>query len=204
MLTPEIELLLIRHARPARVTSVDGPADPPLTELGQRQSDALASWLMDEDITAVYTSPMRRALQTAAPLATKLGLEARVEPALQEYDAESRSYVPIEELQAAGDLRAALLPDDPEAFQQGVIAGIEAIISRHDQGKLAIVCHGGVINVYAAWVLKSSRMFFFFPQYTSITRIYAESDGRRWPATLNEAAHLRVAQVPATELSPSA
>ena len=39
-----MELLLIRHARPLRAESVDGPADPGLSELGRRQAAALAAW----------------------------------------------------------------------------------------------------------------------------------------------------------------
>ncbi|HZA87486.1 MAG TPA: histidine phosphatase family protein, partial [Acidimicrobiales bacterium] len=62
-----MELLLVRHARPLRAESIDGPADPGLSPLGRRQADALAAWLATEAIDAIYTSPLRRALETAAP-----------------------------------------------------------------------------------------------------------------------------------------
>ncbi|HZM37707.1 MAG TPA: histidine phosphatase family protein, partial [Acidimicrobiales bacterium] len=115
-----MELLLVRHARPLRVESEVGPADPPLAPLGHRQTAALAAWLADDaeaPIAAVYTSPLRRATETADPLATALGLgPARREPALAEYDAEALAYIPIEELQAAGDPRWMEIPPDIETF----------------------------------------------------------------------------------------
>ena len=65
-----MELLLIRHGLPVRIDDAEGPADPPLsrTEVGTRPS-ALAGWLAPLGIDALYVSPMRRARETAAPLA---------------------------------------------------------------------------------------------------------------------------------------
>src|SRR5262245_37976304 len=78
---PPVELLLIRHALPLRVENRDGtPADPPLSAEGRLQAERLAAWLTDDKIDAVYTSPLRRARETAEPLAGALGLRARVEP----------------------------------------------------------------------------------------------------------------------------
>src|SRR5262245_38874839 len=99
-----MELLLVRHARPERVEGAAGPADPPLSPLGRRQAAALAEWLAVEPgvapLAAVYTSPLRRAAETAAPLAAALGLTPVAEDALAEYDAEANDYIPIEELRA--------------------------------------------------------------------------------------------------------
>ncbi len=74
-----MELLLVRHALPVRVdNSANGePADPGLSDLGWRQSSALADWLTGahpggapaERIDAVYASTRTRARQTAEPLA---------------------------------------------------------------------------------------------------------------------------------------
>jgi broad specificity phosphatase PhoE len=195
-----MELLLIRHARPVRAENAHGPADPGLTELGQRQAHALASWLAEEPIDAIYTSPLRRARETAAPLATKLGMDERVEPALAEYDADANSYVPIEELQASGDLRWMELPDDVAGFQAQVVEGVERLVREHPSSTVALVCHGGVINVYLAWVLRTEHTLFFLPQYTSISRVLAAGAGQRSVQTVNETAHLRVTDVPLTEV----
>jgi broad specificity phosphatase PhoE len=195
-----MELLLIRHARPSRHEPVEGPADPELSEIGRRQADSLADWLADEKIDAVYSSPMRRAQETAAPLADRLGLKVKSEPDLAEYDAAAASYIPIEELKAAGDPRWLQLPDDIPGFQERVVAAIEAIVGDHGSGTVALVCHGGVINVYLSWVLKTDEALFFLPHYTSISRVLAAGGGRRSVDTLNETAHLRLSQVPLVEL----
>src|SRR5690606_25022039 len=89
-----MELLLIRHARPVRAEKANGPADPVLSEIGRRQAASLADWLADEAIDAVYTSPLRRAVETALPVARSLGVTAVPEPALSEYDADAPAYIP--------------------------------------------------------------------------------------------------------------
>jgi len=53
------------------------------------------------------------------------------------------------------------------------------------------VCHGGVINVYLAHVLKSPDLMFFEPRYTSIHRVRASTSGTRTLVSVNETAHLR-------------
>ncbi|HZM31185.1 MAG TPA: histidine phosphatase family protein [Acidimicrobiales bacterium] len=198
-----MELLLVRHARPLRVESLDGPADPPLSPLGERQAAALAAWLADPAsgrIDAVYTSPLRRAAETAAPLAEALGLEARPEAALAEYDAEALAYIPIEELQAAGDPRWKELPPDIEGFQARVMAGVDRLCAAHAAQRVVLVCHGGVINVIVSSVLGLGASMLFLPGYTAVSRVLVASSGPRSLASLNELAHLRVAGVPLVEL----
>ncbi len=188
-----MELLLIRHALPVRVDSgsVDGPADPHLAPLGVHQAEALAAWLAAEPIHAVWSSPKRRALETAGPLAGRLGLEVRVDEGLAEYDRHADSYIPIEELKAANDPRWNELPERPEEFRADVVAAMEAVIAAHPGQRVAVVCHGGVINAYAGHVLGVTDPIFFLPAYTSVSRILAASSGARSIETLNESGHLR-------------
>ncbi len=195
-----MELLLIRHALPIRIEGATGPADPPLAELGRRQADALAEWLADEPLDAIYTSPLRRALETAAPLASRHGLVAIVEDDIAEFDREADSYVPIEELKAEDDPRWHQMVAgewtsdgtvDPAAFAAGVIAGVERIIAAHSGQTVAIVAHGGVVNVYLAHILGTTRPMFFEPAYTSISRVLAARSGQRQVRSVNETAHVR-------------
>jgi len=97
-----VELLLIRHALPMRVEGAGGPADPPLADAGHHQARALAEWLAPEPLDRLYVSPMARARETAAPLATAPGLDATVVDGVAEFDRDADSYVPMEELKAAG------------------------------------------------------------------------------------------------------
>jgi broad specificity phosphatase PhoE len=195
-----MELLLVRHARPNRAEGQGTPADPSLSPLGQRQAEALAAWLGDESIDAVYTSPLRRAQETTAPLAQTLGLVPSIDPALAEYDADATAYIPIEELRAAGDPRWKQLPDDVDSFQHRVVDGIERLVEAHNSSTVALVCHGGVVNVYLSWVLGAREPLFFLPHYTSISRVLASASGQRSVDSLNETGHLRVANVPLVEI----
>lgn len=195
-----MELLLIRHALPIRVEGATGPADPPLSDVGHRQSAALVRWLEPEPLDALVVSPMARARETAAPLSAHRGLDAIVHEGVAEFDKDADSYVPMEELKAAGDQRWQEIVDGgyfgvgdltPEQFQSTVVAAVEEVIASNAGGTAAIVCHGGVINAYAAHVLGIDDLLFFEPGYTSINRIRASRRGHRMVVSLNETAHLR-------------
>jgi len=196
-----MELLLIRHARPLRAHGGEGPADPALSPLGLRQAEALADWLAEERLDAIYASPLRRARETAAPLAAKLGLDVAIDESLREYDADAVEYIPMEDLKAAGDPRWNEVPDALPEFRERVIDGIERLVKAHGSERIAIVCHGGVVNVYVAWIVRSRTELFFLPHYTSISRVLASGSGQRSVDTINETAHLRVADVPLVEVS---
>jgi len=200
-----VELLLIRHAEPVRVAEgeVEGPADPGLTERGHEQAARLGAWLAAESVDAIVTSPMRRARETAAPLAAALGLEPEIDDGVAEYDATAGSYIPIEELRELKDERWYATIEgrwtdvggiDPHEFQARVVPGVEALIERHVGQRLAVVAHGGMINVYLAHVLDIHRLLWFHPEYTSISRVQAARAGQRSLSTLNETAHLVAAR----------
>lgn len=203
---PGVELLIIRHGLPVRIDDAQGPADPELRELGHEQARRLAGWLRDEKLTAVYTSPMRRAVQTAAPLGEALGIEPVIDDEVAEFDRGQHFYVPLEELKAAKDPRyealmrgelaatdagpAEMDEVDPFTFREVVTVAIERIVEANPGGKVAIVCHGGVINAYASHVLGIEFPLFFQPTYTSVNRFLASSAGHRSVSSLNESGHL--------------
>jgi probable phosphoglycerate mutase len=190
-----VELLLIRHALPVRVDEGHpdaGPADPELAPRGLEQAAALAGWLADEHVDAIWSSPMRRARETAAPVGERLGLPVTVDEGLSEYDRESLSYIPIEELKAAGDPRWYEQPERPEDFVSTVVDAVERIVAGHPGQRVAVVCHGGVVNAYAGHVLGIDEPLFFLPAYTSISRVLASTSGPRSIRSLNETAHVRL------------
>jgi broad specificity phosphatase PhoE len=81
-------LILVRHGETdtnkARVAL--GRADVELNEHGRWQAQRLAASLKDEPIGAVYSSPLKRALVTAEPIAASHGLEVQVDGGLIELD----------------------------------------------------------------------------------------------------------------------
>ncbi len=195
-----MELLLIRHAEPLRVVDADGPADPRLHERGVAQAQRLAAWLAEEELHGIWSSPMHRALDTAAAVARVHNLAVTVDEELAEFDRYANSYIPIEELKATGDPRYQVLVEgridelgvtDPEAFRAAVILAVERAIDANAGKTVAVVCHGGVINLYIGHILGIDRMMFFEPAYTSVSRVVASRSGVRSVRSLNEVAHLR-------------
>jgi probable phosphoglycerate mutase len=189
-----VELLLIRHALPIRVDEHDGtagPANPHLAPLGVQQAEALAGWLAAEHIDAIWSSPMLRARETAAPVSATLDLPITVDEGLSEFDREALSYIPIEELKASGDPRWYQVPERPEHFVATVVEAVERIVAAHPGQRVAVICHGGVVNAYAGHVLGIEDPLFFLPAYTSINRILASATGPRSIKSLNETAHVR-------------
>jgi 2,3-bisphosphoglycerate-dependent phosphoglycerate mutase len=197
-----MELLLIRHALPVRQENSAGPADPELTPAGLEQAAHLARYLSTEKLDAIYSSPMLRAVQTAAPLASAQGVEMQLEDGVAEFDRHSNSYVPFEELRKANDPRwremVLEVPPDATEFRATVVHAVEGVITRHTGDKVAVVCHAGVIGAYLACVLGIELVgrSFFSPNYTSIHRVMASRKGGRTLYTLNETAHLRGTGLP--------
>jgi probable phosphoglycerate mutase len=190
-----MDLVLVRHARPVRIDTGLAPADPELTELGHRQAKAMAAWLAEEAFDAIYVSPMVRARQTAEPLEQMLGIRAEVVDAVQEYDAMENHYIPMEDLKADKSEWRTFVAEqatkDMSDFADLVNGALETMIGDHRGQRVAVVCHGGVINVWAARVLGTSSRMFFEPHYTSIHRFVAASSGERSVLSLNEVGHLR-------------
>lgn len=74
-------VFLVRHAERADAGLASAGAtssDPDLSAEGRARADSLAMMLKDADITAIYATEFKRTQQTAAPLATALGLQVRI------------------------------------------------------------------------------------------------------------------------------
>jgi probable phosphoglycerate mutase len=193
-----MELVLIRHGLPQRIENADGsPADPPLSPVGVSQAQRMARWLTADGFHRLYASPMRRAHETALPLASATGLNIDLEPGVAEFDQSADSYIPMEELRHVDYSRwKALMVNgydsqvDFDMFCGRVIATMEQIVADNPGKKVAIVCHGGVINVWTAHVIGFTPRLFFNPDYTSINRYMAAGSGERSVISLNLASHL--------------
>ncbi|NQW59549.1 histidine phosphatase family protein [bacterium] len=201
-----MELLIIRHALPVRRELTEGIADPELAPEGLLQADHLAKYLATEKIDAVYASPLRRAQQTAAPLAALQKVAVTLIDDVAEWDRNSNEYVPVEELKATNDPRwQAMLrgewnvpEESADEFNKRTIGAVDKLIDLHSGHRIAIVCHGGVINAYLTYILGLSnyQQGFFYPNYTSIHRVAAARSGERSIVTINETSHLRGTGLP--------
>lgn len=189
-----MELVLVRHGLPFREVRDGEPADPGLAPTGVEQALAVAGWLAAERTDAIAQSPSRRAVDTAAPLARHLGLRPDTHEGLAEFDHGSSSYVPVEEMRRTGDPRYTALMEGrlygsgavPGVFLARVLGAVDDIIARHPGQRVAVFCHGGVINAYVGHVLGIARPLWFSPRYGSISRVLAARSGKRSVLSLNE------------------
>lgn len=198
-----VELILVRHGLPVRKENTDGPADPELSIDGHAQASLFAAYMMSESVDAIYSSPLRRAVQTAEPLSAAIGIDPILVPGIAEWDQHSNEYIPVEELKAANDPRwlemakGGFSSDEiPEDFHNRVLESIEDIINKHKGDTVVVTCHGGVINDYLSHILGIANSQFFYPNYTSIHRIAASSSGHRSILSINETSHLRGSGLP--------
>lgn len=137
---------------------IQGHTDVPLNATGRAQALAMAYNAAHHRFDAVYSSDLSRALETAAALAEREGLEVLPLPALRE-----RHYGIFQGLTAAEaavsypDAHARYLARDPEydfetgeslrAFAARIMAGIEWLVRHHAGQTLLAVCHSGVLDV---------------------------------------------------------
>lgn len=155
------EILLVRHGETDwnREQRFQGHADPPLNELGRRQARELADRLADEELAAVYASPLQRAFETAQIVAERLGLPVEPVEAVREVDVGSWSGLTRKEI-------ARRFPDgyrrwleygpgwdDGESYDElgeRVVPELLRLGARHDGARILVVTHGGPIRAALA------------------------------------------------------
>jgi broad specificity phosphatase PhoE len=161
------ELTLARHGETDwnRENRFQGHADPPLNALGRRQSAELADALAGEPIVRVYTSPLRRASETAEIVAGRLGIDVEPLGPLREIDVGAWSGLTRDEVAARfPDAYARWLERTPHGFEDGetydelaarVIPAIHSIAESHPSESVLVVTHGGpsrVVQAHAAGI----------------------------------------------------
>ncbi len=193
-----MELILIRHGLPEMQVKQDGTAaDPALSETGHDQAGRVARWLANSGIERLYSSPMLRALETAAPISSTLGLDVEVREGVAEFDRDHGAYIPVELLKTMDPERwkammqsSEVAVGDLQAFGREVVETLSAIVADNRGKRVAVTCHGGVINFWSAHVMGFPPRLFFNPNYTSINRFMVAGSGEKSVITLNEHAHL--------------
>ena len=155
---PSTRLILVRHAQAGGRGQPYGP-DAPLTDAGRRQADLLAAALAEDDIATVFSSPYRRAQDTAEPLRRRLGRSLDTDERLAEFRVSPDDRRTIEEI--VDELRHLMLwrPHDQDGpggetlaqFQQRVSAFMDEAARRSAPGAAVIVAHAGTIAAAMRW-----------------------------------------------------
>jgi alpha-ribazole phosphatase len=164
-----MELILIRHGqcRTDDGSAYCGWTDAPLTDEGVRQAYALAKKLAQRRLTAVYCSPLKRAKDTAAPIASVQGLVPIEEEGLKELNFgmwESKNWRQIEReypeewLQWSRDWKDFVIPGGESARQMydRTAHKLDEILECYRDDKdaqIAVVTHQGCIRAMACHIL---------------------------------------------------
>jgi broad specificity phosphatase PhoE len=137
-----------------------GHSNPPLNERGRRQARALAAALDGTSLTAVYSSDLSRASETAEIVASRLDLPVTVDPALREIDVGSWEGVTLAEIEArfpeaveGWERRGAHGWEGGETHDQmaaRVLNAVHSIAAGHESEELLVVTHGGPIRALKA------------------------------------------------------
>ena len=210
------EIYFVRHgdALPDQDEVVLGDYDAQaLSDLGRRQAQALATRMALYKPTAIYSSPVGRAVQTARPTAEALGLEITLDADLREVELGEigpdvatddpaevskllrRRLREIANIAVSGGKWSAIPGSEPSAqLRARVVAAVARIHQRHPGERVAVFSHGGAINAYFAELLGLERDYFFPAANTSVSvaRVLGE---RRLLMALNDISHLREAGV---------
>ncbi|MCU0959604.1 MAG: histidine phosphatase family protein [Pirellulaceae bacterium] len=162
-------IFLVRHAatlhnlaRPPRIQGCG--EDPPLSDAGRAQASCAARLLARQPITAVYASPLQRALETASIIAQPHALAATTVAALHEVDVgdwEGRSW---EEIERDDPAAYARFLDDPaqcgyaggenlQQVQQRTLPALR-VLAQQDLGQLVLIVGHNVVNrvLLATWL----------------------------------------------------
>jgi broad specificity phosphatase PhoE len=159
--------------------------DPPLSEEGREQANLLAKRLrvMDLNPYVIYSSPLRRALETAETFAREVGADVTVDDELVEAHIGGWEGKPFEEIvesdpeivQHVRHQRAiwhrAPGAERGDEFRSRVHGAVERLLAEHPDRNVLVFAHGGVINAYMGVLLGLDQEMFFLPENTSLNGV---------------------------------
>ncbi len=208
------ELFIVRHADAIPGEDEIIPSgiydNLPLSHVGREQAQALAERLSKVSFDVIYSSPLRRCLETAAPLAERLGMIPTIVEGLKEIRLGNIRPLPDDDKDLAALTKALqerqvdivrmagevgnwdVIPDSEpsKAFRKRVVETLDEIARNHIGQRVLAFAHGGVVNTYVAEVLGLEKEFFFPAANTSIT-VVRVSGKRRVLYVLNDFGHVK-------------
>jgi broad specificity phosphatase PhoE len=179
---------------------IQGQSDVELSPLGLRQSAAVADALARERIDAIFASPLRRAWQTAQPIAAALGLEIQLDDRLMEIHAGIFQGLLWQEIEAKfpdaarpwREQHADFVIPGGESRRALMVRGLAVFESIREMPyqRVAVVSHGGILAAVLKALLRIPAELNPFSLFNaSISRL--AWDTRIKLLTLNELDHLR-------------
>jgi alpha-ribazole phosphatase len=186
-------IVLVRHCDADVAPGVlCGRLDPPLSRAGAARAERLAAALREMAVAAVYSSPARRAIETATPLAAVHGVEVSVDAAIREVDFGLLEGLSWDEAAAAHPAVCETWLACPEEvrFPGGegyrdvaarAVSAIDAIAARHVGSSVVIVAHAGVNRAIVAAALGAPPASAFrLDQRCGAVNVLDRHDDGRW------------------------
>ena len=166
------EVWLVRHADCYRdMVETD---DPPLSGLGRVQAARLADRIKRANPTAVYSSPYRRAMETAKAITDDVRVDARL------------VEMPLD-ISEDGTLEFKETPESAVARMRAVV---DEIVAAHDGERVVAISHGASIIACLTDVMRlEAGQLRLLPYYTSISTVRVLGD-RRLVGAIGDIAHL--------------
>ncbi|WP_329151613.1 bifunctional RNase H/acid phosphatase [Streptomyces sp. NBC_01456] len=208
-LGPPATFVLLRHGEtaltPEKRFSGSGGTDPELSAAGRRQAEATAAALAARGtIEAVVSSPLRRCRETAEAVASRLGLEVRIEEGLRETDFgawEGLTFAEVRERHSE-DLDAWLASakaaptgggESFAAVARRVAVARDKLLARHAGRTVLLVTHVTPVKTLVRLALGAPPEALFRMELSaaSLSAVAYYSDGNASVRLLNETAHLR-------------
>lgn len=153
------QIILVRHGETAwnRERRMQGQTDTSLSAIGREQAEAVGQRLSRHDFSALYSSDLARAWETAAAIARARGCEIRADRDLRErtfgvfegltYDEMMQRY-PAEHARFSAREPDYAVPggESPRGFYERSLACIERIAAAHAGTCVVVVTHGMVLD----------------------------------------------------------
>jgi broad specificity phosphatase PhoE len=176
------KLILIRHGAPDEGHPLQ-PQDPPLTEAGKSQAAQIAERLASDGVGRIVSSPQRRAQNTAAPLAGRLGLAIETMEGLAEVDRYTDRYRSPETIRKENPGRweefqqspARFFGRDDGEFRTGVLTAFANIVADPKATTIAVFTHGMPIKTLLVHILGLTTAAKFTIGHCSVTRVAGAS-----------------------------
>lgn len=199
-----LQLLLVRHGESAgnHAGMFTGHSPSPLTARGRAQAEAVGVALSEPPPDAIYSSDLVRAMDTAAPLARRLGLEVVTRASLRERDMGAWVGVTFADVEARWpDDWQKVLDRDPDhcppsgeshrACGARVAQAIDEIVRAHPGGRVVVVSHGVAINHMLRHLLRiEGWRTLFHVENCAVQRLSISPAGIVRVLGLNDARHL--------------
>jgi alpha-ribazole phosphatase len=203
-----VRIILVRHGQTAYNLErrYQGHTDIKLTDLGREQAVRVAERLSREPVTAVYSSDLSRAGETARIIAEYHGLPVETDRRLRESAFGDWEGLSVDEIREQyPELFASYRLDSVkhraprgerlESVLDRVACAAEHIVMEHPNGTVVLVGHGGTINAFICHALGASLYTFRKIRLDNcgLTIFSRQPDGKWFLEVLNEACHLKEA-----------